>query len=153
MRKSVKDLVKSLPGPKSYCNCKKLCSPQTVDHILPKRILKSKLWGKDFKEAINDPHNLISCCRKLNQSKADKILGESPIDGKFDGFISRSYLYMNHAYNLGIDVDLVNQWKWFSLLNKPLPFEFDRDFAIASEIRGRNPYVQYYPTTSLNMRK
>ncbi len=150
MKKSIKNIVSNLSGPTSYCKCIKLCSPATIDHILPQRLLKSRLNNKELKEAINDPHNLFRCCQKINLNKSDKILGEKIVNYVYDGFMSRAYLYMNMKYNLQLDNTLINNWKHISLSNEPNPFEYERDLTLLEITKTSNPYINEFPSSSLN---
>lgn len=152
MKKSVKKIVKALPGPFSYCRCKSPCSPQEVDHILPVRVLREKLSGDKYKLALNDPHNLHNCCSKLNRTKSDLVFGEKTIGDCFSGILSRACLYMNYTYKLDMGPELIDTWKWKSLLNKPYSFEYERDFIIFKHTKNRNRFIYGFPTSSLRLK-
>ena len=145
MRQSLKKFILSLPGPKSYCHCESVCSNIEIEHVLPKSILKKTLIRKTFKEANRDPHNLYTCCSKLNRDKA-LLLGQNYVAYDFSGMLGRSCLYMNYAYGLNIKDRIVNTWNNFSLLYPPLPFEYERAKIIYLKTGKRNTFIDMYKT-------
>ena len=67
-----KNLVRVMPGPKSYCKCERMCSQVTVDHVIPKSFIKRTMSIS----CANDLHNLYPCCSKLNGEKGSKLFGK-----------------------------------------------------------------------------
>jgi len=142
----MKQLIKSLPGPKSYCNCNQLCSPMELEHVMPKKVLRERLEGKLLKKAFNDPHNIYNCCRKINRKKDCLIPIIEFNKPYFNGLLSRSCLYMNHCYNLGFDRETINRWKISSLLHEPTDSEIKRSRIISKNtIYPINEYIDDYP--------
>lgn len=155
MKSSVRKLVHKLPGPLSYCGCMKVCDGQALqmDHVLPKKFLNERLRNREFKKAINDPHNIYRCCGKLNRKKSFKILGVDFSSTHNNGFLARACLYMNSRYELGVGKDLMETWKWMSLLDHPHKFEYGRNKEIFEFCKDNNQYISDFPTSSLNVNK
>lgn len=143
--RGIKKVVLDLPGPLSYCGCKELCSRATVDHLIPKRILKEQL-RHDYGYAVSDMHNLFRCCAEKNSEKADKILDLNytpyPSHGAYQ---ARAALYMKTEYRLKVPADLLQQWKIMALSESPFPFERERNRIIEEEQGTRNPFVDKWP--------
>lgn len=151
MKKSVKTLIKTLPGPNSYCNCNSLCSPITVDHVIPKKILKDNVSSYQFKKSINDMHNLYKCCTKLNQKKAYKLLEHDYVLSNYlksedeasyhTAYLSRAALYMQWKYSLLIDKNIIKEWKRLAILTPPHRFEIKRNKIISNKQGDSNIYI------------
>ena len=139
----MKRFVHRLPGPISYCQCTKLCSPATVEHVIPKMLLKR---AHNFGRSSKDMHNLFSVCRTLNQDKAAKILGKDFVldstTGVTNGTLARSCLYMNDTYQLPVDKKLVLTWQHLDRLHVPALFEFERNEIIWKYTGVSNKYVE-----------
>jgi len=146
MKNNTKHLIKNLPGPKSYCNCNKLCSPLELEHVMPEKVLIQKLQGNLLNKAFNDPHNIYNCCRKINRKKSYLIPIIQFKVHYFNGILSRSCLYMNDTYNLGFDMETINRWKVSSLLYEPSDSEIERSYLISTKtIYAANNYIRDYP--------
>ena len=143
--KLVKSLVQELPGPKSYCNCERLCSPITIDHVVPKKILKQ---GMNFRESSVDPHNLYACCQKLNQEKASLVFGNHFMlnndVSEHTGALARSSLYVYDRYRVPFDGKIRALWRQLHSIHEPKQFEYDRDDIIFEYTGTRNHYLNDY---------
>ena len=139
MRTQIRKFVLSLPGPKSYCDCENLCSKVELEHVLPKFIIKKQ--GVTSKTALNDPHNLYSCCSYINRNKGCKVVGVDYDCAEFNGILSRSCLYMNQQYNLKVDKNWIRTWKNFALYYPPHEFEYERNEIIYQQTGIVNPFL------------
>lgn len=141
-----KNFVKSLPGPKSYCKCAKLCSPAEIDHVLPQSLIKETISDKKLlKRALNDAHNRYTCCRMLNQKKSNKILGVNWFAKSHNSHLARSALYMKDKYNLKLPDELSSIWINMSMDLEPWDFEQERNSMILEKQGNVNLYVDNYP--------
>ena len=148
MKRSVKKIVRNLPGFQSYCECVKPCSGVEIDHVVPKSLLKKK--SKKFNQANNDMHNLFRCCHKINNPKGSKLIGstyttDSPLH---DSYLARSALYMGDRYDLftgHIYLPYINRLKYIALSCNPFDFEYDRNIEIESIQGCDNKFVTDYP--------
>ena len=141
----IKKLIRDLPGPKSYCKCKVLCSPLEVEHVMPNALLKK---GQHFGASTADPHNLYMCCRKINEEKGAQLFAKDFILDSMNSFhngaLSRSCLYMHAKYELNVDKKIVSLWRHLHVAHAPYPFEFERDDLIHSHNQTRNPFLEDY---------
>lgn len=146
-------LILSLPSPKSYCDCRTSCSQTTLDHVIPKSVLKRKLNKKKFRKANVDMHNLFPCCLRLNQQKGAKILDYDNFTISCEGnigYLYRSCLYMNWKYNLEFPRDIVLKWKYKSILYPVRNFELVRNEEIKNKQGNDNIFLShYFPITTL----
>lgn len=137
----MRSFVLQLPGPASYCECTQLCSRLTVEHVLPKSLLKRKLPATKFHQANQDPHNLFSCCQKLNQAKSNLLLGVNYDIGEHNGRLARACLHMNDFYKLALDEKILLRWRNFSLLYPPDIQEHLRNALINDKMGINNEYI------------
>ena len=144
MKRSVKNFVLSLPGPDSYCDCKKLCSRVEIEHVCPKSILKFRLPKENYIKAINDPHNLYRCCSFLNCSKGSSIIVNQQSFKNFSGVLSRAFLYMNFQYKLKFDSKLVYKWIQMSEIFPPEEFEFLRSSLVTNKTGEINTFIEKF---------
>ena len=165
--KSVKNFVKILPGPLSYCNCKKACSRIEVDHVIPiyeirKQILDNKNIPRDenldmniinsnilkkYTNAIKNPHNMYRCCSKINRLKDSSLFGKDFYKNKdksLYSYLARSCLYMGWKYNLDFDEELIDFWKTCTLFKSPWNFERERSAMIFKNYKLENPYIDKF---------
>ena len=145
MNKSVRKFVLDLKGPVStYCNCKNPCSRLEIDHVIPIWFLKRNVKRKYLKSAINDPHNLYRCCRKLNGEKGGIMLDAKYKTDERTGLMSRSYLYMTWRYDLTFYNEYLNDLNTMSFIHQPEKFEIKRNLKIAENTGLENPFITHY---------
>ncbi len=78
MRNKLRNFISLLPGPQSYCKCTSLCSPLTIEHVVPKSLIKKSGLPKGI---ANDLHNIYPCCQKLNGQKGSLLFGKDFLFG------------------------------------------------------------------------
>lgn len=143
MKKSTKEFVRALPGPSSYCTCTTLCSPLEIEHVVPNALLKKCF---NFKKATNDPHNLYTCCSKMNRQKSSKVFGKDfVLDNEqsfHTGALARACLHMLDMYNFSIDKHTVMVWKELHKNHYPHDFEFERDDLIFKHYSQGNVFLE-----------
>lgn len=124
-------------------------SPATVDHVLPKAFLRRRLLVDDMRNALNDCHNLISVCRKLNQEKGESMLNLDDMHGGvLSGIQARAYLHMNWRFHgIALDTNYLSTLKSASLYNPPTLFERRRSKSIAHYTGHGNFFIDYFPLT------
>ena len=137
----MRSFVLQLPGPVSYCECNQICSRLTVEHVLPKSLLKRNLSKSKFHQANQDPHNLFSCCQKLNQAKSNLVLGINYDIGEHNGRLARACLHMNDFHKLALDEEMLFRWRNFSLLYPPDSQEYLRNALIKDKFGINNKYI------------
>ncbi|MFW9952216.1 MAG: hypothetical protein ACFFKA_19015, partial [Candidatus Thorarchaeota archaeon] len=117
-----------LPGPQSYCKCESLCSPLTVEHVIPKSLIKSLGVARGH---ANDLHNIYPCCQKLNSDKGSMLFAKDFLFGcdasNHVGALSRACLYMHDKYDLPIDKKTVAIWRELDKMYVPQEFEIIRN--------------------------
>ena len=143
MKNSVRKFIKSLPGPKSYCDCNKLCSSLEIEHVVPIYLLNKNKKNnyKNYKKSINDPHNLYVCCREINRKKGTRLVGKEFYPDKYEGMLARSSLYMNWKYDLSIDALTLDCWEIMDWCCGPKKFEHDRNKIIQNKTGDINPFI------------
>ena len=137
----LRSFILSLPGPLSYCDCQTPCSRLELEHVLPKSVLKRSLSGKTFQQANKNPHNLLTCCRPLNQEKSNLVLAINYDSESHNGRLARACLYMNDFYQIGFDTEIVTRWKNFSLLYPADREEYLRNSLIYDKTGLNNKYI------------
>lgn len=143
-RRGLRNFVRLLPGPQSYCTCENLCSQLTIEHVIPKSLIKQA--GRNPGVA-NDLHNIYPCCKNLNQKKGSLLFGKDFLlaDGsQHTGALARSCLYMYDQYELPIDSRVVSLWKVFNDNYVPEEFEYHRNEIIYNKTGTTNPYFENY---------
>jgi len=137
-----KKFIKLLPGPQSYCKCESLCSQLTVEHVVPKSLVKRA--GKP-KSVANDLHNLYPCCSKLNGDKGSLLFGQDFLldneTSDHTGVLSRSCLYMYDEYQLPVNKKTVALWRVLDSVHPPQEFEFLRNDIIFDRTGNDNNYI------------
>lgn len=142
----MRKFIRTIPGPMSYCNCVKGCSEIQVDHVVPKSFLKSNIKNpKNLARAVNDGHNMYTCCENINQSKDDKLLGVNFTAGKNNNHLARSALYMNSTYDLNVDQEVLHTWEVMSMEMEPWEFEILRSKLIKDRQGEGNKFIDMYP--------
>ena len=80
---------------------------------------------------MNNPHNLFTCCSKINRQKGAELFGKDFIldNQKTDhqGALARASLYMYDTFDLSIDGKTVALWKILDKIYEPLEFEYERN--------------------------
>ena len=139
-RKSLRTFIQLVPGPQSYCKCDTLCSPVTIEHVIPKSLVK-----KSHNPSVaNDLHNIYPCCLKMNQRKGSKLFGEDFLlnDGlPITGSLSRACLYMQDVYELPIDQYTVSLWNTLDDFYPPENYEYERNEIIYERTGFYNPFI------------
>jgi len=142
----MRKFVRRLPGPLSYCNCVKPCSELQSDHVIPKSFLKERIDNpKKLAKAVNDGHNMYSCCENINQEKDGKMLGVDFTGGQNNPHLARSALYMNDTYELNVDEETVHKWEVMSMEMEPWEFEILRSKLIKVKQGNGNRFIDKYP--------
>lgn len=144
MRKTTRDFVLSLKGPKClYCNCFPLCSKVEIDHIVPVSFLRNVSSNK----CLDDPHNLYPCCSFLNQRKGSSliVIDNHFIGNEISGVVARTYMYMQWKYNIFFPHKMLSHLRSMSLLHKPFEFEKERSIEIRNKYNLVNPFIEKYP--------
>jgi endonuclease I len=139
----IRKFVLNLPGPFSYCDCLDQCSNLQLEHALPKSLLKKSLSGKKFLLAEADPHNLFSCCQKINRKKSNLILLEDFSVNQHNGRLTRACLYMNSKYDLELNSEWIHRWRNHSLLYPPESSEYLRNDIISERTGVRNKFIEF----------
>ncbi len=144
MRKSIRKIVLDLPGPMSYCSCITPCSKPTVDHLIPKSLLKHQLGKVGYKKANTDLHNLHRCCERMNRSKSNLLFGENyQLDSYFD-YLARNALYMEWKYSLTINNNVKELWNTMALASEPEDFEHERNQIIIENGGNHNIFLSHH---------
>lgn len=142
LRSSLKNFIRLLPGPFSYCSCTRPCSPLEIEHVVPRKILKT---SNRYAAAARDPHNLFMCCRQINQSKNHQIYGHGFfIDDQFSrhhGALARACLYMTDVYELRFPPHIIQYWFLQHKDHPPHAFEWYRQEYIFERTLKRNHYL------------
>jgi len=137
-----KNFIRFLPGPQSYCKCTSLCSQVTVEHVIPKSLIKSSGLAKG---CANDLHNLYPCCSKLNGDKGSLIFGKDFVFNNdysnHTGALARASLYMYDKYELPIDKKTVALWRVLDKVYVPKEFEIIRNNMIYDITKNDNNYL------------
>lgn len=140
-----KKFIKLLPGPQSYCKCESLCSPLTVEHVVPKAFIKKS--GRSM-ETANNLHNLYPCCSKLNGDKGSMLFGKDfVLDNETSyhtGPLARSCLFMYDYYDLPVDKKVVALWRVLDEVHPPEEFEFMRNDIIYQRSKIDNHHISKY---------
>lgn len=150
MSKNHRLIIKKLPGPISYCDCKKLCSRVEIDHVIPKSLLKRKT-SRRFSSANRNMHNLHRCCHKVNNPKSAALIGLNYTTGLLihDSYLARIALYMDEKYDL-LDYKHIVKLKEISLTHKPFDYEIERN-RIVTDIQGdNNDFITDFPDKILS---
>ena len=149
MRKNTRSFILTLTGPpSSYCTCNKLCSDLEIDHVVPQKFLKEKIYNrKNLISAINDPHNIYRCCSIENRKKGHSLLKDEFAGNEFSGLKARSYLYMIWKYNMKIEKPFIESLNTMNRLHSPFKYEKKRSLEILSNNGQRNPFIYYYHGT------
>lgn len=144
MKQSTRKIVRSLPGPFSYCNCINPCTNLEVEHVIPKSLLVRQIKHRKSQIiSINDPNNLYMCCSKINKIKYSYLFGKDFFlskNNKANGRLARSSLYMKWKYKLYIDEKTLNFWENQNILFPTEDFEIKR----TRIIKTFNPVIESY---------
>lgn len=140
--KNLRNFILVLPGPQSYCKCEKLCSPLTIEHVVPKSFIKNSNLSV---KVANDLHNIYPCCSKMNSDKGSMLFGKDFLFGDnisdHTGALSRACLYMHDKYNLQIDRTTLSIWKGLDEMYYPQEFEIIRNDMIYRKTGNNNNFL------------
>lgn len=140
-RRGLKNFIRLLPGPQSYCKCENLCSEVTIEHVIPKSLIKQAGYRSNVS---NDLHNIYPCCKNLNQEKGSLLFGKDFLfeEGSYHtGALARTCLYMYDKYDLPINTKVVSLWREFDNNYMPEEFEYHRNKIIYRKTGTTNPYL------------
>ncbi|ARF09882.1 endonuclease I [Indivirus ILV1] len=144
---NLRNFITLLPGPQSYCKCKTLCSPLTVEHVIPKSFIKNCKLPMGY---ANDLHNIYPCCSKMNSHKGSMIFGKDFLFSynisDHTGALSRACLYMHEKYDLPFDRNTLSIWKELDRMYHPQEFEITRNDIIYKKTGFDNHFITNHLT-------
>lgn len=148
---NLRSFIELLPGPQSYCKCQSLCSQLTIEHVIPKSLIKRSGLSKS---CANDLYNIYPCCSRLNGDKGSLIFGKDFLfnsdNSNHTGALSRTCLYMYEKYNLSIDTKTVSLWRELDKVHVPQEFEITRNDIIYRKTGVYNPFLMDHLSNELS---